>query len=179
MGLFCIMALCAAALMGQGDRTARTPRTPSVPHVPRAPHVAHLAQVPLASSRRPPDPADSLYSRARRALDDRSYDAAARLFDAIVTRFPRSIYAPDALYWKGFALYRSGNLEGAAAALEAQAQRYPNAPTRTDAAPLLIVVKGALARRGDASARRDVDAAAAAIQASGAAGSAGACTNME
>lgn len=116
------------------------------------------------------DPADSLYSRARRALDDKNYDAAARLFDSIVTRYPRSVYAPDALYWKGFALYRGGNLAGAAAALEAQATRYPNAATRADAGPLLMMLKGELAKRGNAAARREIDSAAA---------SGGACQDME
>ena len=107
------------------------------------------------------DPADSLYRAARRALTDKDYEAAAKMFDAIVTRFPRSDYAPDALYWKGFALYRSGSLDSAADALEAQAKRYPQAPTRGDAAALLIQIKGQLARRGDASAQRDVNQAAA------------------
>jgi tetratricopeptide (TPR) repeat protein len=130
--------------------------------------VAH-ALPPLPSQAQ--DPADSLYSRARRALDDKDYDGAARLFDAIVTRFPRSAYAPDALYWKGFALYRGGNLDAAQSALEAQAARYPNAPTRRDAAPLLILVKGELAKRGDAAARRDVDSAASVTT--------GTCRDME
>lgn len=116
------------------------------------------------------DAADSVYSRARRELDDRNYDEAARLFDSIVTRYPRSRYAPDALYWKGFALYRSGNLDGAASALQAQADKYPNAPTRSDAAPLLILVKGELAKRGNAAARREVDSAAASTDA---------CTDLE
>ena len=72
------------------------------------------------------DPADSLYQAARRALTQKDYEAAAKLFDAIVTRFPRSEYAPDALYWKGFALQsRTDNLDGAVEALEAQAKRYP------------------------------------------------------
>jgi HEAT repeat protein len=102
------------------------------------------------------DPADSLYTRARRALDEKNYDAAARLFESIVARYPRSIYAPDALYWRGFSLYRNGNLEGAEAALETQAARYPNAATRADAAPLLILVKGELAKRGDPAARQQV-----------------------
>lgn len=116
--------------------------------------------------------ADSLYSRARRTLDDKNYDAAARLFESIVARYPRSVYAPDALYWRAFSLYRNGNLEGAEAALEAQAARYPNAATRADAAPLLIVVKGELAKRGDTTARQDVSRAAAA-------GASGPCEDME
>lgn len=106
------------------------------------------------------DPADSLYRAARRALTQKDYETAARLFDAIVTRHPRSDYAPDALYWKGFALYRNGNLDDAVAALEAQAKRYPQAGTRSDASALLIQIKGQLAQRGDPSAQRDVSRAA-------------------
>jgi HEAT repeat protein len=106
------------------------------------------------------DAADSLYRRARRALDDRNYESAARLFDQIVARYPRSTYAPDALYWKGFALYRNGDLDGAVAALDGQADRFPNAPTRSDAAALVIVVKGEMAKRGDTTARRAVEGAA-------------------
>jgi len=106
------------------------------------------------------DPADSLYRAARRALAEKDYEAAARTFDAIVTRFPRSEYAPDALYWKGFALYRNGSLDGAVEALEAQAKRYPRATTRNDAAALLIQIKGQLARRGNASAQEEVTRAA-------------------
>jgi HEAT repeat protein len=106
------------------------------------------------------DPADSLYRSARRALSQKDYEAAARMFDAIVARFPRSEYAPDALYWKGFALYRNGSLDDAAAALEAQAKRYPQAGTRSDASALLIQIKGQLAQRGDASAKADVNKAA-------------------
>lgn len=107
------------------------------------------------------DPADSLYRVARRALTDNDYATAARSFDAILTRYPKSTYGPDALYWKGFALYRDGDLDGARRSLEAQASRFPDAPTRSDGAALLIAVKGELAKRGDASARHDVDQAAA------------------
>jgi HEAT repeat protein len=106
------------------------------------------------------DPADSLYRRARRALDGKEYAEAARLFQSIVSRYPRSQYTPDALYWKGFALYRDGNLDGAAEALESQAQRFPRASTRGDAASLLMTVKGEQAKRGDPDAIRDVDSAA-------------------
>jgi HEAT repeat protein len=141
MKVFYIVVLCAGATL-----TA----TPG----------ASLA-MPSAPMQAQADPADSLYRRARRALDDKSYDAAARLFDSIVSRYPRSVYTPDALYWKGFALYRNGNLDAAVTALETQAERYPNAPTRADAAPLLIVLKGELAKRGDQAARREVDSAAA------------------
>ena len=117
------------------------------------------------------DPADSIYKAARRALSQKDYETAARLFDSILSRYPRSEYAPDALYWKGFALYRNGDLDDAAEALEDQAKRFPKAGTRGDAQALLIRVKGELAKRGDSDAERDV--------ASAAAGSGKSCGDME
>ncbi|MDB4892808.1 MAG: hypothetical protein JWL61_4663 [Gemmatimonadetes bacterium] len=138
-------------------RTARyivAPRTPVVPNEVREP------RVPPASWSQA-DPADSLYRAARRALTQKDYETAARLFEAIVARHPRSDYAPDALYWKGFALYRNGNLDDAVDALEAQAKRYPKAGTIGDASALLIQIKGQLAQRGDPEARRAVNSAAA------------------
>lgn len=107
------------------------------------------------------DSADALYRAGRQALSDKNYVIAAQTFDDIWARYPRSSYARDALYWKGFALYRSGDLEGAQDALETQEKRFPDAPTHGDAAALLITVKGELARRGSNDARRDVDRAAA------------------
>jgi HEAT repeat protein len=107
------------------------------------------------------DPADSLYRTARRALTQKDYETAAKLFDSIAAKYPKSDYAPDALYWKGFALYKSGILDEAIDALDLQAKRYPQAATRSDAAALLIQLKGQLARRGDASAQREVESAAA------------------
>ncbi|MEP6729070.1 MAG: HEAT repeat domain-containing protein [bacterium] len=106
------------------------------------------------------DPADSLYRAARRALTQKEYETAARLFESIASRFPKSEYAPDALYWKGFALYRAGILDDAVDALESQGKRYPNAGTRGDAEALLIRIKGEQAKRGDATAQRDVNSAA-------------------
>ena len=120
----------------------------------------HFSQVPR-SPWAEADPADSLYRAARRALTQKDYEGAAKLFDSIVAKYPKSEYAPDALYWKGFALYKSGIIDEAVDALEAQAKRYPQAPTRGDANALMIQLKGQLARRGDASAQRDVENAAA------------------
>src|SRR5689334_3312677 len=54
------------------------------------------------------DPADSLYRAARTALSDGEYARAATLFKQIGQRYPKSEYAPDALYWEAFARYRMG-----------------------------------------------------------------------
>lgn len=117
------------------------------------------------------DPADSLYRSARQALNAGEYQRAAELFAAVASRFPRSSYAPDALYWQAFALYRSGGsgeLRSALAALEVQGARYPQAGTRGDAETLSTRINGELARRGDAEAAGQVtqraDAAAKAPQ---------------
>lgn len=137
--------------------------------------VAALTVIMLAlasSPARAQAAADSLYRRAQTALNDKNYRSAATLFQSLYERHPRSTYAPDALYWVGFSLYRNGSLKQAESALEQQASRFPDAPTRADAAPLLILVKGELAKRGDREARREVDSAAGARGATG-------CEDME
>jgi HEAT repeat protein len=105
------------------------------------------------------DPADSLYSAAREALNRGDYRLAADLFAKIVERFPDSSYAPDALYWQAFALYRIGgsdDLRNALRALELQRTRYPQAATRGDADALAIRIRGALAWQGDARAAEEL-----------------------
>ena len=110
------------------------------------------------------DVADSVYRAARQALNRNDYDQAARLFRSIRERYPKSTYVPNAYYWEAFALYRTGsddNLRTARTALETQANQYPKATTRRDAAVLLRRVQGELARRGDQPAAtaiaQDVD----------------------
>jgi HEAT repeat protein len=110
-------------------------------------------------ARWPEDPADSLYRAARTALADGGYRRAADMFGEIASKYPKSAYAADALYWQAFALYREGStdsLRAAIGALDQQASRYPNAATGTDAAALRTRIQGVLARQGDADAREAV-----------------------
>ena len=105
------------------------------------------------------DPADALYRAARTSLNREEYARAAEQFDRIVKQYPRSTYAPDALYWKAFALYRRGgqaDLRNARAALDQQRRQYPRASTRGDADALAARIQGALAQLGDARAAEDV-----------------------
>ena len=98
------------------------------------------------------DPADSLYREARKALSSDAYRKAADMFNQIWRRYPNSTYTPDAYYWHAFALQRLGgdqNLGEALATLETQAQKFPKAATRGDAAALRSRMEGVLARRGD------------------------------
>ncbi len=121
-----------------------------------------FATVPPAP-RHQGDPADSLYKLAREHLNQGDYRQAAALFRSLVDRYPNSSYAPDALYWHAFALYRQGGseeLRRAQVALQEQKKRFPNANTRGDAEALAARINGALARTGDADAAEAVTAEA-------------------
>lgn len=114
--------------------------------VPPAPRIAH-------------DPADTLYQEARAALSRGDNRTAARLFRRIVDEEPESVYAPDALYWQAFALYRVGtgdSMREALGALDLQRERFPRAATRGDADALAVRIRGVLARSGDADAAQQV-----------------------
>lgn len=125
--------------------------------------LAPLPQVPPAPAALE-TPSDSLYRAARQALNRGEFERAAILFDRIAREHPNSSYAPDALYWKAFALYRIGDenrLREALAALEEQRTRYPDAPSSADADALATRIRGALARSGDAESAETVAKAAA------------------
>jgi HEAT repeat protein len=150
------------ALSGGGWSTVTPSRQASAP------------QEPAASMERGPrapwlqgDPADSIYRAAREALDRRDYRRAADLFAQVPARYPRSGYAPDAYYWRAFALYRVGGtpqLRLALQSLDAQRERHPRAATRGDAQALARRIQGELARQGDAEAAAQVaEAAEAAV----------------
>ena len=78
------------------------------------------------------DPADSLYRAGREAINRAEYRRAASIFAEISRRFPKSEYAPDAYYWRAFALYKSGredDLRDALRALDTQQKSFPKAKT--------------------------------------------------
>jgi HEAT repeat protein len=109
-------------------------------------------------------PEDSLYRSAREALNRGEYSRASTLFQSLEQRYPRSRVAPAALYYRAFALYRSGatpELRSALEALKAQQQRYPEAASDPDAAALRTRLYAALAARGDAEAATALRAASA------------------
>ncbi|HET9441439.1 MAG TPA: HEAT repeat domain-containing protein [Longimicrobiales bacterium] len=101
------------------------------------------------------DPANALYKAGRDELNRSNYTKAAANFAQIVTRYPKSAYAPDAYYWQAFALYRIGNegeLKTARALLQKQRTTHPRAATVTsnESATLLARINGQLAELGDA-----------------------------
>jgi HEAT repeat protein len=103
----------------------------------------------------PVDPADSLYRLGRTALTDGDFRRAATLFQQVIDRYPDSEFAPDALYYRAYALYKSGNsndLKSAVLALDRQATRYPKAGTLSDAKLLRASILSEQAKRGNPEA---------------------------
>jgi HEAT repeat protein len=110
------------------------------------------------------DPADSLYRLGREAINRGEFRRAARLFAEISEKHPRSEYAPDAPYWRAFALYRAGDeddLREALKTLDSQQRRFPRATTIADARELAIRIRGMLAKQGDVESAEAVSRAAA------------------
>ncbi len=108
--------------------------------------------------------ADSAFRVARRALDEQDFSRAARLFAQVAERYPKTTQAPEALYWRAYALFRSGgssNLSAALASLSQLGRVYPaSAAYRGDAGSLRIRICGEMARRGDEDCAREVVASA-------------------
>ena len=117
-----------------------------------------LGSGPVLPALRQGDPADSLYRRAREALNRRNYTQAAELFKQVTDRYPRSQSAPSAMYFRAFALYQTGNVDRMREArdvLGALGRDYPNADL-ADARSLRLRVCGELAQRGDAQCAAEV-----------------------
>jgi HEAT repeat protein len=123
-----------------------------------------MAYAPGLTYRLPPaprnsfatEPADSLYRLARAALNDGDFRKASQLFQTVVDRYPDSEFAPDALYWRAYALFRgasgSRDLDLAMQALDRQVSRYPKAGTLSDANQLRASIRAEQARRGSGEA---------------------------
>jgi HEAT repeat protein len=105
------------------------------------------------------DPADSVYRVARQALNTGDYQRAAAGFEQVWSRYPRSTYAGDAMYWAAYALHRMGgtrNLQAGLRLLTQQGEQYPDARTRRDARGLATRIQGDLARLGDPAAAESI-----------------------
>lgn len=114
--------------------------------------------------------ADSGLRVAKRVLDGGDFRKAAEIFAGLAERYPRSAQAPEALYWRAFALYRSGSasdLSGALAALNNLNRLYPGSnANRNDAGSLRARVCGELAQRGDEACARELVSTATASSSS-------------
>ena len=114
------------------------------------------------------DDAEGTYRKGREALVREDFRAAADLFHQITRRWPKAGVAPDALYWRAYALNRLGresDLREARSSLETMLETFPNARASRDAKSLAAQIDGRLARLGDRDAtlrvgeiaRRDKD----------------------
>ncbi|MEP6733542.1 MAG: HEAT repeat domain-containing protein [bacterium] len=110
------------------------------------------------------DPADSLYRAGRAAITNSDFRKAAALFAEIGRRYPKSAYAPDAPYWRAFALYRIGGedeLREALSEIDSQQQHFPKAKTVADGKTLAVRINGALAKMGNEGAAVEITKRAA------------------
>lgn len=107
-------------------------------------------------------PEDSLYRAAMQTLNRGEYGRAATMFQSMEQKFPKSRFAPSALYYQSFSLYRSGsteNLRNALEVLKSLQDKYPEKAADPDVGVLRTRVYAALAARGDASAASALRAA--------------------
>ena len=154
---FALVVPVIGLLSAAQSPTAR--RLRATPPAFRSQAFSSMAPPPYADD----DPADSLYRVAREALNNDELKRASTLFAEITRKYPKSAYSADALYYRAFALYRIGgedDLREAVRVLDTHQSRFPSARTHGDADDLAIRVKGALAKRGDASSAEAVSAAA-------------------
>lgn len=86
---------------------------------------------------------DQLYSAGTSALDSGNYDNAIRDFDQVAALRGRK--ADAALYWKAYALNKSGNKPAAQAAIAELRKSYPQSRWLRDAGALELEMKGASA----------------------------------
>jgi len=147
------MALAATPAFAATQRPSSFERAAS-PRAPRASRsdLGAPRAGPSLPMLRQGDPADSLYRRAREALNRRNYSQAADLFKQVTDRFPRSPSAPWAMYFRAFSLYQTGSADRMRESRDVLAtleKNYPDADL-ADARSLHLRVCGELAQRGDA-----------------------------
>ncbi|HVT38811.1 MAG TPA: HEAT repeat domain-containing protein [Gemmatimonadaceae bacterium] len=116
-------------------------------------------QVPASWA--PADSADVLWREGRRAVADEDWDRAAKIFQSIRDRFPKSAYVPDSYYWQAFSLYEKGSnssLKQAVVLLDDQRARFARAETvrSGDSRQLRTRIRGMLAQAGDAASAADI-----------------------
>ena len=147
--VLCILLVAGASVGAQGPSARPDDAVPTL----------RIPMPPDPGSVRTADPADSLYRLARAALNDGDFKRAATLFATVAERFPDSEFAPDALYYRAYALYRSGasrELQLAVQSLDRQATRYPKAGTLNDAKQLRASIRAEQAKRGDGNAGEEI-----------------------
>jgi outer membrane protein assembly factor BamD (BamD/ComL family) len=92
---------------------------------------------------------DELYTDATSALNDEEFDDAAKKFDQVAKMRGRK--ADAALYWKAYALNKSGNKEQALSTIAELKKSYPQSKYVRDAGALGVDIKGSSVNPNDLS----------------------------
>ncbi|MEO7996487.1 MAG: HEAT repeat domain-containing protein [Gemmatimonadaceae bacterium] len=127
-----------------------------------------LSYAPIAQTRwqwsQDPDPADSLYSAARDAMNRGEYRRSAELFMQMQSKYPKSQKVSAAAYYEAFMRYRIGTNEELKSALKILTEKNisssSSSSVNSEISVLTTRVRGALAARGDAEQARIVAAEA-------------------
>jgi tol-pal system protein YbgF len=93
------------------------------------------------------------FEQAMAALRASDFAGAARLYQALITQFPRSGYVPSALYWQGNAHYAARNY---AAAIDSYQRLIQQAPSHARAPEAMLAIANCHLELKDARAARTV-----------------------
>jgi HEAT repeat protein len=107
------------------------------------------------------DPADSMLTSARDALNRGEWRRAADIFSQVYTKYPKSARLQQAAYYEAFARYRIGTTDELKASLKVlndRAQGGSNTSNSNEIQILTTRVRGVLAQRGDVDAARQLQA---------------------
>ena len=110
---------------------------------------------------------EQMFLEARRAMNREEFDRAARLFQALRSKYHAGRFVPDSYYWEAFGHYRAGNLPEALtlldlAAVYREAQTYRDGGIYTtgrlykDVRDLRLRIQRQQAEKGDPRAAADV-----------------------
>ena len=111
---------------------------------------------------------EQMFLEARRAMNREEFDRAARLFQALRSKYHAGRFVPDSYYWEAFGHYRAGNLPEALTLLdlasvyrEAQSNYWDGKMYKTgrlskDARDLRLRIQRQQAEKGDPRAAEDV-----------------------
>jgi len=105
------------------------------------------------------DAADSLFQLGRQAINDERYEQAATILRQLVDRYPSSVRASEALYWRAWAQYQLGAdrhskeyLNAALETVDRLQSKFPRSKNLADARELRTRILTAQASMGDSRA---------------------------
>jgi HEAT repeat protein len=120
------------------------------------------------------DAADSLFQLGRQAINDQKYEQASNVLRQLVTRYPSSTRASEALYWRAWAQYQLGldrhtrdYLDAALGSVDELREKFPKSRSIADARELRTMILSAQANMGDARAAGQIASQAKTLKQAG------------